>query len=70
MSSEPYHGDNHLLILRLCSEAGSIMEFASAKAITIRGTDQTALLDKLDELIKQAENATLLLKSARALQTG
>ena len=67
INDDTYDDTAHDFIIRLCSEAGSIMEFASADAITIRSIESIKLVSTLDKLIRQTAKAQLLLRTAKAM---
>ena len=57
MAEEPIDEDGHMLVVRLCSETGTMMEFASADAISIRGIHTGDLDTSLSRLIDQTKTA-------------
>ena len=60
------NGEKLAPIIRLCSDAGSELEFASAEAITIRKLSEEKLPAAVNQLTVQTEHSLLLLKPPEA----
>ena len=60
------HRDKRELIVRLCTEAGMVMEHAVSVSLTVGGLDDADLVTVLDDLERQSAKIVQLITAAKA----